>query len=88
MQDESFPEIIYVPTLIEGTNKNQKKAMLIPAKMMAFIELHNGEKFAIVHSCFKNKKKCQCVHTDGNWKTYNINNIYKSMLIMIIEPVT
>ena len=43
---------------MKGTTiKNDKKALLTPAKMMAFIELKNGEKYTIVHSCFEYRKK-------------------------------
>ena len=53
IQDETFPKIIHVLNIKGTSKKNYKKAMLTSAKLMAFNELENGEKYAIVQSSFE-----------------------------------
>ena len=48
IQEETFPKIILVSNIDGQFSRKNKKAMLTPAKLLAFIELKNGDKFAIV----------------------------------------
>ena len=57
IQNETFPKILHVSDMKGTTTKNDKKALLTPAKLAAFIELKIGEKYAIVQSCFEYSKK-------------------------------
>ena len=60
IQEETFPKILLVSNTDGQSSGKKNKAMLTPAKLLAFIELENGDRFAIVQSCFEYWKKCLC----------------------------
>ena len=49
LQDPYYPNIIDLP--LKQNRGKRKKAMLVPAKVIAFIEDENNETYALIHSC-------------------------------------
>ena len=49
MENANYPDFVELST--SKSSSNPSKAMLVPTKLITFIEDQHGEQFAIVHSC-------------------------------------
>ena len=55
MENANYPDFVKLST--SKSSSNTSKAMLVPSKLITFIEDQHGEQFAIVHSCCQYQKK-------------------------------
>ena len=55
VQDPNYPNINDLP-LNQNRDKREEKAILVPAKAIAFIEDNNNDPYALIHSCWHYQK--------------------------------
>ena len=60
IEDPTYPNVIDLP-MEQIKSKKKEKAMLVPAKLITFIETDNNETYALIHSCWQYRKKVSVI---------------------------